>query len=144
MALPGRVTAAEVQVIVETIAGADLNPYIDAANELVTELCEAPAYGYSNSRLKTIELWLSAHFYCIFDPRKRDEMAGPVREVIEGKVGLHLDVTRYGQQAMILDTAGGLAAWNNAAAKVIKMPAVVSKGIGLTGITWLGTPRRSC
>lgn len=88
----------------------DLTPFIDAANELVTELCEPE--GYSEPRLTMIETWLAAHFYAVRDPRSTNEAAGSVSAAFESKVDLALNITRYGQQAMLLDTAGALASLN--------------------------------
>ena len=88
---------------------ADLEPYILSANELVTEICGSA--GYSDARLELIERWLSAHFYCVYDPRSQSESAG-VSASYEGSAAMFLERTRYGQQAMLLDTAGGLARLN--------------------------------
>lgn len=88
----------------------DITPFIDIASELVTEIC-VPA-GYTDSRLEMIERWLAAHFYAIRDPRYASEKAGSVGASYQHEVGLNLAVTTYGQQAMILDTKGGLANLN--------------------------------
>lgn len=114
--LPGRVTDVDVAKIVEVDEDVEsLDDYIDAANELVTEVCASvtaadgvtPYYG--SSRLATIEKWLAAHFYCIFDPRASRERVAVITTEFMHKVGLGLDVTTYGQQAKLLDTKGGLA-----------------------------------
>lgn len=125
-----RTTASAVEGICDVIEDTDLDPYILPANELVTEVC-VPA-GYSDERLELIERWLAAHFYCVFDPRAQSESAG-VSASYEGTAGMYLERTRYGQMAMILDTAGGLAQLNTQteAGKVRTL-----------SISWLGsTPR---
>ena len=110
-----RTTATLVGGLIDVTSGVDLDPFILTANELVTEVCslvtnsDASLY-YSSTRLEIIERWLAAHFYSIYEPRAKNERAGSVGETIESKVGLGLDVTRYGQQAQLLDTNGGLAA----------------------------------
>jgi len=136
MAFPGRVTAAEVKGIITTVVTAVLDPYIDAANELVTEVCASKkladgvtAY-YSAHRLKSIELWLSAHMYTIFDPRTASEKVSVITQRLQGKIDLGLDSSLYGQNAMRLDTAGGLAAMNNAMKKM--------GGILAGGVHWMG------
>lgn len=137
-----RVTSAEVQKIVDVEDDADLEPYIAVANELVTEVCEAATKSdgagglipfYGASRLKEIERWLSAHFYCVFDPRAQRERVAVITFEAQSKVDLCLDVTHYGQQAKLLDTNGGLA----------RLDAMAKGGKGLIKITgraiWMGT-----
>lgn len=104
-----RTTAAAVEGIIETdITVPSLDPFIEASNALVTELCE-PVTTYDAVRLELIERWLAAHFYAIRDMRRLSETVGPVSEWYQYKLSLGLGCTMYGQQAMLLDTAGGLA-----------------------------------
>lgn len=106
----------------------DLTPFIAAAEELVTELC-APA-GYDATRLPIIEVWLAAHFVAIRDPRYQEEHIGAAGVSYQAQVGLNLGLTPYGQQAMLLDTKGGLA-W---------IDKHISQGKrAKAGITYLGT-----
>lgn len=133
-----RTTAPQVKGIIETdatiiVVDADLDPFIEVANELVTEKCTGdagPDPAYTATRLELIERWLAAHFYAIRDPRTTNEKAGPVGAAYESKVDLGLDLTRYGQQAKILDTNGGLATLDQAT-KDGKRRTV--------GASWLGT-----
>lgn len=112
-----RTTATQVKQIIEVDTGiiasdADLDPFIDVANELVTEMCtgdNGPDTDYTSSRLELIERWLTAHFYAVRDPRSRNEKVDVLSVSYEGKTGLGLDHTRYGQQVKMLDTNGGLA-----------------------------------
>lgn len=129
-----RTTPERVGSIIELDEDIDLEEYILAANELVTELCEpvmqpdgATAY-YSEPRLALIETWLAAHFYAIRDPRTSFEQAGSVNARYEGKTDLGLNFTRYGQQAMLLDTYGNLKRLNE------------NKKLIKPSISWLGTP----
>jgi hypothetical protein len=137
--LPGRIDSTKVRKIVDADPDADITEYIDAANELVTEVCSGVKQDdgvtpyYSSHRLTVIEQWLAAHFYCIFDPRSQRERVAVLTYESQSKVGLALDVTHYGQQAKLLDTNGGLAALD-AKAKATKTPIhVVAK------VKWLGT-----
>lgn len=115
-----RTTALLVGKIVEvdpTIT--DLSPFIDSANELVTEVCtsaqnEDGSDFYTATRLELIERWLAAHFYKIRDQLLQSEQTGPVQASYGMKLALNLAVTTYGQQAMLLDTFGGLAQLNKA------------------------------
>jgi len=120
-----RTTAEKVKGVIE-VEDEDvvLTPFIEAANSLVTELC-APA-GYSADRLEIIETWLAAHFYAIRAPRIASENAG-VAISYQGNVGMHLEVTVYGQQVMVLDTAGVFAKLQKQTTKT-----------GKARIKWLG------
>ena len=111
-----RTTVANIKKIIEVdltiiAVDADMDAFIDVANELVTEMCtgtNGPSTAYTVARLELIERWLSAHFYAIRDPRVKSEKAGPVGVNYQEKVDLNLKLTHYGQQAMMLDTNGGL------------------------------------
>jgi len=122
-----RTTAELVAGIIEVDEDISLTPFMNAANELVTELC-AGVSSYSTTRLQTIETWLSAHFYAIRDPRLVSEKASKVASTNQSKVDLAFDNSHYGQMAMGLDTNGGLASLN----KRMKM------GGGVPSLTWLG------
>lgn len=117
---------------------ASLQPFIDAAHELVVEICQnAPLVGtqtaYSTERLKQIETWLAAHFLAVRDPRYISESVGPASASTGQQMGLNLGLTPYGQQAMLLDTKGGLA-W---------LDKHISQGKrARVGIVYLGTQRQ--
>jgi hypothetical protein len=122
-----RTTPEKVAAIVETDEDDDLEPFIEAANSLVNDVCLNSSY--TESKLTMIEKWLAAHFYCVFRPRSQQEVTSKIQDTYEGKVDLRLQVTKYGQQVLILDTAGNLAGLNNSAGKILKVPASLS---------WLG------
>lgn len=143
MALPGRTTVDLVKGIVEVDDDTwpDITPFIDLANELTTEICvDRPAeandtHPYNAHRLELIERYLSAHFYRAGpDPAVSSERAAVVSESLQHKIGFGLKNTAYGQQALRLDTKGGLASLDNATEKVL-LPK------GGVGVTYLG---RSC
>jgi len=126
-----RTTAELVGGIIEVDAAIDLAPFILTANELVTEKCDTAEADYSAERLELIERYLAAHFYTVRDPCAVSEHAGPVGATYQSQVGLFLSTSHYGQQAMLLDTNGGLAALNRDIARPrIKRTA---------SVTWLGT-----
>ncbi len=112
-----RATAQMVGKIIKVKPAHDLTPFIEAANQLVDDLCLDS--DYADSKLTRIETWLAAHFYAILAPRRKVEMVGGLQQTIESEVDLGLNVTRYGQMAMQLDTAGNLAASSNAMGKVL-------------------------
>lgn len=103
------VTSVEVQQIYPT--SEDLAFFIGAADILVTE--ELANQGLSVNRLKQIELYLAAHFAVITLERgglTRQRM-GDSEDFYQlwtnNKIGLQ--ATRFGQQAIVLDTSGTLA-----------------------------------
>lgn len=103
-----RTTAELVQGIVKIGRGADLTPFIATANVIVTEHCGSA--GYTDDELELIERWLSAHFYKVLAPTVASQYAEGAGQsyTIPTKVGF--GATLYGQTAMRLDAAGGLAA----------------------------------
>ena len=107
-----RVTAAEVQKIIDVSSEiTDLDPFIDSANRLVTAvLGDVSTSVLSDDQKTDVELWLAAHFITIWDNRRSSEKAGSVGESYQYKLGLGLKSSMYGQQAMMLDTTGKLAA----------------------------------
>ncbi len=106
----------------------DLSWAITIANELVVEIC-VPA-GYTDTRLERIECCLAAHFACLKDIRTKSEKAGAVGATYDTKLDLYFCNTHHGQAALVLDTAGGLAAL---------MEEIKSGGAAPVGIDWMGT-----
>ena len=111
---------------------AAMAPFIDLANEFVTEACtlvNGPNPAYSGTRLELIERWLAAHLYTVRDPRSTSEKAGPVGVNYQSKVDLGFDTSHYGQTAMRIDTNGGLS----------KINKDTKKGKPTVGGFWAGT-----
>lgn len=141
--MANRTTSLAVEAIVEVDPTIVLDPFIEIANTLVTEVCGSAISPITNlpydaTRLELIERWLSAHFYCIRDPRTTEEQAGHgVGEQFESKVDYGFNITRYGQQALRLDTAGGLAKLDRATDSTRGGQASVASGF------WLGSFPRS-
>lgn len=88
----------------------DISPFILTANSLVTSCCSG--VGYDNYTLELIERWLAAHFYKIRDQAVAMENVKGVQEQYQYKLGLNLNATMYGQQAMMIDVKGGLSRQN--------------------------------
>jgi hypothetical protein len=130
-----RTDATQVGAVIDVDDGDVLDPFINAANELVTEACASKkgADGvtpyYADARLTMIETWLAAHFYAVWKPRKSSLAPTGLSISYQSSVGLGFDVTHYGQHAMRLDTKGGLASINER----------TKKGGGKVGAFWLGT-----
>lgn len=110
-------------------------PFIDAAHELVEELCLES--DYTERRLTMIETWLAAHFYTMLDPRVEVESAGSVRAEYQSKIDYGLKLSHYGQTALRLDTRGNLAALDNSMEEIKGLPGVSAH------TSWLGrTPAK--
>ena len=127
-----RTTAANVGKVVEVDTTIDLDPFISMANELVTECCvDVNATEYTATRLELIERWLAAHFYVIRDPRTSSEGISGLSEAAQNpQVAMAFHGTKEGQQALILDTYGGLAALSKR---------ISDGGKKAIGVTWMGT-----
>lgn len=108
-----RTTSGAVAAIIEVDASINLDAFIETASSIVDEVCVGAlmfnGLPYTDIKLELIERWLSAHFYAVRDPRATQEGAGPVNASYESRVDLGFNITRYGQQALLMDTAGGLA-----------------------------------
>ncbi len=102
-----RVTKEEVKELIKT--NLDVGPFISTAGLLIDEALVGQ--GMSDARLKTIELWLSAHFVAVAEERGAlmGSDKGDSAEVYKIIVGTGLNMTRFGQQAISLDTSGVLA-----------------------------------
>lgn len=111
-----RTSALAVRGICQLDDGVDLSPHIATANDLVTAVCLAS--GYTDAHLEKIERWLAAHFAVVHYPKNLMQRAEPTQSQIESKIDLGLRVTRYGQQAIVLDYAGNLAAIANGRRRV--------------------------
>lgn len=137
-----RTTDTLVRGIVQVQDGVDLTPFIRFANQLTTDCCTYPKPGQDpdlfppytddgvDSKMELIERWLAAHAYTIFDNQLSAAKAGTISVGFQHKIDLGLKASMYGQQAIILDTQGGLAAWDNTSKT--KRQIKVS-------IDWLGT-----
>lgn len=90
----------------------DLQPFLDAASLIRTE--DLSSSGFSVTRLDMIELYLAAHFTVVAVEfgGLRSWQTGQSKEEYKGvqfdKVGI--ESTRWGQQAIALDTTGTLIA----------------------------------
>lgn len=134
--MPIRTTPEAIEGIIEVDEAILLDPFIESASALVDEVC-APALKpdgvtlrYDATRLELIERYLAAHFYAVRDARKVSAQAKGVGASYEGRTGLMLLWSRYGQHAMLLDTNGGLAKLSKDMEKGAVMPTA--------GVTWIG------
>lgn len=103
-----RVTVAQVQEIISTkLLPETINAAINTAHHLVD--AKLASSGLGTDLLTDIELWLSAHFVAIRDPRSKSESIGDYSTTYQGNTDMGLNATTYGQQAIALDYTGTLA-----------------------------------
>jgi len=126
--MSARVSSAEVAAIIDydSTGITDITPFIAAATILVDKIAAFDT-GIDATQLKEIERWLSAHFVAIRDPKLTSQSANGASESYEtNKTAFGLKLTRYGQQAIALDTSGYLTTIAESAKKasmVILAPA---------------------
>lgn len=104
------VSDSQVKAVIDTAR--DTTPFITNATTFTTQVLSGK--GLSSDMIDLITLYLAAHFVCLTEESgglKRSRM-GEADETyrIPGDKDTGLAFTRYGQQAMILDTTGTLAA----------------------------------
>lgn len=108
--MANRITTDELKEIISTDLGDSvLEAFILAANLTVTEWLGSSTV-LSSDQLKEIERWLSAHLLaCTREQQAQSEDAGQASITYQGKTGMGLDATFYGQQVKLLDSTGILA-----------------------------------
>lgn len=121
--MANRVTATEVRSIANIEDSSyDVTLFIEQANLLVEE--ELLATGLSEQRLRVIELNLAAHF-AILSYEHGGLLSQEVGESKETYKGANADInqrfstTRFGQQALALDTSGTLQRMNSVTGQAI-------------------------
>lgn len=96
------VTDAELKAICTEIdASADTTFFIASAHSIIYEYYGSSTR-FTETRLKLIELYLAAHFAAITNPSVAFEGIGKLQQSFQYKIGLGLENTKYGQQALLL------------------------------------------
>lgn len=105
--MANRVTGSEVKEVINTsLLTAEVEPFILAANAIVTGMCSS----YSTAEQKELERWLAAHLVSIRDPSKSaviEQNAGAPSQKY-ALIGKGLSATPYGSQVLIMDYKGKL------------------------------------
>lgn len=121
-----RTSKEEVRAIIDTDSNINVAPFIDTANALTNHVSSQDAANIlTTALLLQIETYLAAHFYSRRDPQYQTKKTGDASAEFQGRTGLRLDSTYWGQDAMTLDVTGTLRA--------------LSKG-ARASIAWLGLP----
>ena len=108
-----RNTTTELELIYETdLTDPQLQAFLDAADAVVTDNLSTSSL--SASTLKQIERFIAAHFACMRDPISLRSKIGDAESwnfpaSVTTAFGKGLNLTPYGQQALILDSSGLLS-----------------------------------
>lgn len=105
-----RTDAASVKIIIETeLSDPVVDAFITTANLIVTDVLGSDTT-LSTAQLTEIEKWLTAHLLASTrEKQEQKEKVGDADVTYQGKTGMGLDATMYGQQVKILDTTGKMA-----------------------------------
>lgn len=93
----------------------NLNEFIEAANELTTEVSTCASTRNVTMRaalLVKIETFLAAHFYGHGDQFYQQKQTEKASATFQGKTETGLKSTQYGQSAISMDISGCLAAFD--------------------------------
>ena len=121
-----RVQTADVKKIIATEL-VDLSVFIQTATVQVDEI--AALGTLSAAVLKEIERWLAAHYAAMRVRQDVKVTMGDASHTYAGKTGMGLQSTRYGQQAVLLDTSGTLANAGRRQASMTYMGASAVDGV---------------
>lgn len=117
-----------VRASVDASSSINMAPFIRRANALTDKVAAADTTSLLTSALLIeIETCLAAHFYARRDPQYRAKSTNRASAEFQGRSGMRLDGTDWGQDAIALDVTGYLDS--------------LSRGRHKVGVTWLGKPR---
>ena len=104
--MTNRVSSADVKEIIDTeLANVDI--FINTAAEIIdTYLSDA---GLADTLLAKIELFLAAHLVTLREQQVSSEKYGNASVTYQGKTGMFLSSSHFGQTAIGLDVTGKLA-----------------------------------
>ena len=103
-----RITVDDLVEIFETeLTEAQLSAFVNSAHYLIQ--ANLLSSGLSSDVLTEIHKYLAAHFASLRDQRIESERVADVSMKYQGKTGMYLESTFYGQMALTLDTSGSLA-----------------------------------
>ena len=102
------VTGEEVKEIFDTSLSAnEIDPFIIVAHEVIDHYLGNE--DLTTALLKEIERWFTAHLVTARDPLANREKIGDAEITYQGKFGLGLDGSSYGQMVKSLDITGILS-----------------------------------
>ena len=103
-----RTDQSDVKVVmtIATLTVPEIDEFIALANLIVERNLVASKLDYEDDELVKIELYLSCHFCALKEPRTAAEKVDVISTTVQGKTGMNLDSTFYGQTAMMVDRFG--------------------------------------
>ena len=87
---------------------------IDSASLMVTNIIGT---ALNEATAELVERYLAAHLIAVSDPRIQSEQVKSIQASYQVRLADGLGITHFGTTAMMLDSSGKLAIWNN---KVVK------------------------
>lgn len=105
----------------------DVQPFIDDAILIVNSVI-GTSTSMSDAQLELVARYVAAHLIAVTDVRVSMEQVKSLMVRYNQHLDKGLGITTYGTTAMLLDTSGKLAAWNNR----------VITGGGLKQFFWAG------
>jgi hypothetical protein len=108
--MANRTNTTDVKQILDTnLDGSVIKAFIDTANTIVGDTLGSDTT-LSATQLKEIEKWLAAHLIAATRQRQGSaEKVGDASITYQGKTGMGLNSTMYGQQVLMLDSTGKMA-----------------------------------
>lgn len=105
-----RNTVADVKEIfaVTTLTDDQIDKFLDTASLIVYYNLTDTEADLEEEELDEIELYLAAHLCSLREPRTQREGFDVLSASYQGKTGLYLDATHYGQTVQMLDRTGRL------------------------------------
>jgi len=99
-----------IRASIETDPDLNLTPFINRANALTDYVASKDSQGVlSVAMLREIETLLACHFYDRIDHAYAERATGKASGVFQGQYGMHLDGTKWGQDAITMDVSGTLS-----------------------------------
>jgi hypothetical protein len=89
----------------------DLNQFIDTATVIVDRVAACAVRkgkALTSAELELIERWLAAHAYAMIDQPYLQKLTEKSMAKFQGKTGMRLEATKYGQMASDIDYSGCL------------------------------------
>lgn len=117
------VSPAEVKQLIDTdLSDPTILVYITSADNVITELFDEDTT-VTDSQKKELERWLTAHLIaCTQEPQISQVGVSGTSVKYQGVTGKGLESTFYGQQVLVLDTAGKLRNLGKRQASIFAIP----------------------
>jgi hypothetical protein len=94
----------------------DVTPFIDSASVLIDEVVACAARKgktLTDEAAEILERWVAAHLYQAPDPGYQEKQTEKAKGVYNTITGKGLEGTRFGQNALLIDSTGCLRGINN-------------------------------